>query len=177
MIQYYLIGAAAGGLAGYFILYKLIGCSTGSCPLTANPYIAAILGAVLGLLAAGIILSSAGAAGAGEAAGSGAAGYRRITAADAKSIMDSEPEAVIADVRTQAEYASGHIPGAVLIPNETIADTMPPQLPDLDATILVYCRSGNRSAQAAKKLIAMGYTDVYDFGGINGWPFEIVTGP
>ncbi len=80
------------------------------------------------------------------------------------------------DVRTEKEYAAGHIEGAILIPNETITDKRPEQLPDLDAEILIYCRSGRRSAEAAKKLIAMGYTRVYDFGGIIDWPYGIVTG-
>lgn len=70
---------------------------------------------------------------------------------------------------------TGHIPGAILIPNESIGDKKPELLPELDAEILVYCRSGNRSAQAAKKLISLGYTKAYDFGGIINWPYEIIT--
>jgi rhodanese-related sulfurtransferase len=101
--------------------------------------------------------------------------YRKISAADAKARMDSGDEIIILDVRTQEEFNEGHIPGAILIPNETILDEQPALLPDLDAEILIYCRSGNRSAQAANKLIAMGYTDVVDFGGIIDWPYEIVT--
>jgi len=89
--------------------------------------------------------------------------------------MDSGDEIIILDVRTQEEYDAGHIAGAILIPNETIIDTKPDLLPDLDAEILVYCRSGNRSAQSAKKLLAIGYTNVYDFGGIIDWPYEVVT--
>ena len=101
--------------------------------------------------------------------------YQKITAEQAKARMDSGDEIVILDVRTQDEFNAGHIAGAILIPNETILDEQPALLPDLDAEILVYCRSGNRSAQAAKKLIAMGYTNVYDFGGIIDWPYEVVT--
>ena len=101
--------------------------------------------------------------------------YRKISAADAKARIDSGDEIIIVDVRTQEEFNEGHIPGAILIPNETILDEQPALLPDLDAEILIYCRSGNRSAQAANKLIAMGYTDVVDFGGIIDWPYEIVT--
>ena len=100
--------------------------------------------------------------------------YRKISAADAKARMDSGDEIIILDVRTQDEFKSGHIKGAVLVPNETIIDKQPELLPDLDAEILVYCRSGNRSAQAAKKLIAIGYTNVVDFGGIIDWPYEVV---
>ena len=101
--------------------------------------------------------------------------YKKISAADAKARMDSGDEMIILDVRTKEEFDAGHIAGAILVPNETIIDEQPELLPDLDAEILVYCRSGNRSAQAAKKLIAMGYTNVADFGGIIDWPYEVVT--
>ena len=101
--------------------------------------------------------------------------YKKISAADAKARMDSGDTIIILDVRTQEEYDAGHIAGAILVPNETIADKQPALLPDLDAEILVYCRSGNRSAQAAKKLIAIGYTNVVDFGGIIDWPYDVVT--
>lgn len=101
--------------------------------------------------------------------------YKKISAADAKARMDSGDTIIILDVRTQEEYDAGHIPGAILVPNETIVDKQPELLPDLDAEILVYCRSGNRSAQAAKKLIAIGYTNVVDFGGIIDWPYDVVT--
>mgnify|MGYP000892615739 CR=1 FL=1 len=97
--------------------------------------------------------------------------YVTISAAQAKERMEENPNAVILDVRTQTEYDAGHIEGAVLLPNENIGDAKPSELPDLDAEILVYCRSGNRSAQAAKKLAALGYTNVYDFGGIIDWTY------
>ena len=98
------------------------------------------------------------------------------TAEEAKSRMDSGDPIVVLDVRTQEEYDQKHIDGAVLLPNEQIADTRPDALPELDAEILVYCRSGNRSRQAADNLVAMGYTAVYDFGGINSWPYDTVSG-
>ena len=101
--------------------------------------------------------------------------YRKISAADAKARMDSGDTIVVLDVRTQEEYDAGHIAGAMLLPNETIVDAQPAELPDLNAEILVYCRSGNRSAQAANKLLALGYTNVVDFGGIIDWPYEVVT--
>lgn len=101
--------------------------------------------------------------------------YKKISAADAKARIDSGDAIVILDVRTQEEYDAGHIAGAILIPNETITTEQPKLLPDLDAEILVYCRSGNRSAQAANKLLAIGYTNVVDFGGIIDWPYEVVT--
>ena len=102
--------------------------------------------------------------------------YHKITAMEAKERMDSGDDIIILDVRTQDEYEESHIPGAILIPNETIGTEMPDQLPDAGQEILVYCRSGNRSAQAAKKLVEAGYTKIYDFGGIMDWPYETVSG-
>lgn len=103
--------------------------------------------------------------------------YHKITAEQAKERLDSGDKLILLDVRTQEEFDAGHISGAILLPNETITDTEQPDiLPDLNAEILIYCRSGNRSAQAANKLVAQGYTNVYDFGGIIDWPYETVTG-
>ncbi|WP_246345943.1 rhodanese-like domain-containing protein [Sedimentibacter hydroxybenzoicus] len=99
--------------------------------------------------------------------------YKKISAEEAKSIIDSE-DVIILDVRTQEEYDSGHIKNAILLPVTEIASKTGEFVPYKDAKILVYCRSGNRSATAAKDLIKMGYTDVYDFGGINDWPYGIV---
>ena len=99
-----------------------------------------------------------------------------LTAEEAKARMDSGDPVTVVDVRTATEYADGHIEGALLLPNEEIGTTPPSLLPDKDAEILLYCRSGNRTQQAAKKLTAMGYTNVYDFGGIIDWPYETVTG-
>ena len=100
--------------------------------------------------------------------------YRQITADEAAQLMQEETGFVLLDVRTQEEYASGHIPGAICIPNETIGSEEIPELPDKDQLILVYCRSGNRSKQASQKLAEQGYTNVVEFGGINGWTGEIV---
>ena len=100
-------------------------------------------------------------------------GYQQISQTEARRIMDEEEGFIIVDVRRQDEYDAGHIPGAVLIPNESIDKTPPEELPDLDQTILVYCRSGNRSKQASQKLADMGYTDIREFGGIYTWPGEI----
>lgn len=102
--------------------------------------------------------------------------YRTLTAQEAKARMDSGDSIVVLDVRTEAEFEEKHIEGAVLIPNETIISEPPAELPDKDAEILIYCRSGNRSRQAAEKLIGMGYSNVYDFGGINSWPYDTVSG-
>lgn len=103
--------------------------------------------------------------------------FETISVEEAKAMMDSGDALTIVDVRTREEYETGHIPGALLIPNETISDQQPELLPDQSAVILVYCRSGNRSRQASQKLADMGYTEVYDFGGIIDWPYETVTGP
>ena len=92
-------------------------------------------------------------------------------------MMERDDGHVIVDVRRQDEYESGHIPGAILIPNETILDEPPEALPDKDQVILIYCRSGNRSKQASEKLAAMGYANIYEFGGIMTWPGETVAGP
>ena len=89
-------------------------------------------------------------------------------------MMQSESSYVIVDVRRADEFASGHIPGAINIPNESIDKTQPAELPDLDQLIMVYCRSGRRSKQAAQKLADMGYTNIVEFGGINTWPGEVV---
>ncbi len=102
--------------------------------------------------------------------------YRTISPAGAKVLLDHGKELVLVDVRTAKEYAEKHIPGAILIPNEEIGNSRPQELPNPDATIIIYCRSGNRSKTASEKLIAMGYTDVRDLGGINDWSYATVTG-
>ena len=94
---------------------------------------------------------------------------------EAVGMMEKEEDYIILDVRTEQEFAAGHIPGAILVPNETIGTKEIPQLPDKDQLIMVYCRSGNRSKQASFKLVQLGYTNIVEFGGINSWPGEIVT--
>lgn len=103
------------------------------------------------------------------------AAYKKISADQARAMMDNGDSYVLLDVRTQKELEERHIQGAVLIPYVEIQERAPSELPDRDALILVYCRSGRRSAIAAKDLGRMGYTRVYDFGGINDWPYDIVT--
>lgn len=100
--------------------------------------------------------------------------YQKITAEEAKAKMDSGDAFILVDVRTEDEFNAEHLEGALLIPNETITTEQPTLLPDKNATILIYCRSGNRSQQAADKLIQMGYTQVFDFGGIIDWPYDTV---
>lgn len=100
--------------------------------------------------------------------------YHQISQDEAKSMMESDDSLVIVDVRRQDEYDEGHIPGAICIPNESIEDERPAELPDLNQVILVYCRSGRRSKEASQKLFDMGYTNVYEFGGIIDWTGEVV---
>ena len=102
--------------------------------------------------------------------------YRQIDMDEAITMMEEGSGYIILDVRTPEEYADRHIPGAINIPNETIGSAQIPELPDKDQLILVYCRSGNRSKQASEKLVALGYTNIVEFGGINDWPGETVTG-
>lgn len=101
--------------------------------------------------------------------------YHKITPEEAKAMMD-KGGVVIVDVRTEGEYQEKHIKNAVLVPNESISSQKPELLPDVQATLLVYCRSGRRSADASQKLLALGYQNVYDFGGISAWPYETEAG-
>ena len=101
--------------------------------------------------------------------------YIQIDQETAKEMMGRDDGHIVIDVRRQDEFDSGHIPGAVCIPNESIGTTPPLQLSDLDQVILVYCRSGRRSKEAAQKLADLGYRNVYEFGGIIDWSGEIVT--
>ena len=111
----------------------------------------------------------------GCAAKSEKASYRQVSTDEAINIMKEEKDYIILDVRTPEEFKSKHIPGAINIPNETIGTEEVPELPDKEQLILIYCRSGNRSKQAAEKLAAQGYTNIVEFGGINDWTGETVT--
>ena len=99
--------------------------------------------------------------------------YVNITAEEAKQIMDSEEGYIILDVRTQEEYDQGHIPGAIVISHEEIAEKAEEVLTEKDQLILVYCRSGRRSKIAAEALVELGYTNIKEFGGIIDWPYEV----
>ena len=101
--------------------------------------------------------------------------YTQISQETAKQMMAADDGHAIVDVRRQDEYDAGHIPGAILVPNESIGSEAPEALPDPDQILLIYCRSGNRSRQAAQKLADIGYRNVYEFGGIIDWTGEIVT--
>ena len=100
--------------------------------------------------------------------------YEQITPQQAKEIMDTEQEYIIIDARTEEEFAEGHIENAILTPEYEIKDRAEKELPDKDALILVYCRSGRRSKIASEELVKLGYTNVKEFGGIIHWPYEIV---
>lgn len=100
-------------------------------------------------------------------------GYKQVDAKKAKILMDSGTDYVILDVRTDDEYAEGHIPNSILIPDYEISERAVRELPDKDQLILVYCRSGNRSKTASAILVELGYTNVVEFGGIRSWPYDI----
>ena len=100
--------------------------------------------------------------------------YTQISMEEAVAMMATEENYIILDVRTAEEFAEKHIPNAINIPNETIGNEELAELPDKNQLILVYCRSGNRSKQASEKLVALGYTNIYEFGGINDWTGEVV---
>ena len=98
--------------------------------------------------------------------------YQQISQEEAKEMMDTQ-DVIILDVREQDEYDSGHIPGTILLPVGTIdEETAAEVIPEKDSTVLVYCRSGNRSKTASSALAELGYTNIYEFGGINTWPYE-----
>jgi len=101
--------------------------------------------------------------------------YIKLTPEEAKEMIDNE-DVIILDVRTEEEFRQGHIEGAILIPDYDLDKLAGEKLPDKDATILIYCRSGNRSKLASHFLIGMGYQNVYDFGGILDWRYGEVQG-
>ena len=101
--------------------------------------------------------------------------YRQITMDEAVTMMAQETDYIILDVRRPDEFAAGHIPKAINVANETIGTDEIPELPDKDQRIMVYCRSGRRSKEAAEKLVKLGYTNIVEFGGILDWKGEIET--
>lgn len=102
--------------------------------------------------------------------------YRQITMDEAVNMMAQETGYIILDVRRPDEFAAGHIPGAINVPNESIGTAEIPELPNKDQLIMVYCRSGRRSKEASEKLVKLGYTSIVEFGGILDWKGETVTG-
>lgn len=100
--------------------------------------------------------------------------YRFISFREAHELLEKEPDAHFFDVREEEEYEAGHAAGAELFPLGTIdEESAAERIPDFDTPVLLYCRSGARSFQAALKLVSLGYTRVYDLGGLNGWPYGI----
>ncbi len=125
---------------------------------------------IIATLALALLLTGCGSA----AQGGENSAYEQITAEEAKTMMDEQEEAVLLDVREQDEYGSGHIPGALLLPVDTIDEKSAAEaIPDKDTVVLVYCRSGNRSKTASQTLADLGYTQVYEFGGIQDWPYDV----
>ena len=121
-----------------------------------------------------VLLISLSLFGLASCGGKTAPSYEQITAKEAKEIMDTEADYFLIDARTEEEFSSGHIKGAILIPEYEIAARAEKELPDKNALILVYCRSGRRSKIASEELVKLGYTNVKEFGGIIDWPYEIV---
>ena len=102
--------------------------------------------------------------------------YTQISMEEAIAMMEESTDYILLDVRTHEEFSELHIPGAICVPNEEIGTDEIPELPNKEQLILVYCRSGNRSKQASEKLAKLGYSNVYEFGGIIDWPGETVSG-
>ena len=124
-------------------------------------------GFVLLAVATALLLTGCGAS--EKPAGS----YRQVSQSDAAAMMERETDYILLDVRTQEEYAQGHIPGAIVVPDTEIEARAEEVLPDKDQLILVYCRSGRRSKNAAQILVELGYTNIKEFGGIIDWPYEV----
>lgn len=101
--------------------------------------------------------------------------YIKITPEEAKEMMETM-DVIVVDVRTEEEFIQGHIEGAVLIPDYDLDKLAAEMLPDKEATILLYCRTGNRSQLSSHLLIGMGYQNVHDFGGILDWRYGEVQG-
>lgn len=109
----------------------------------------------------------------GCAKGSAEKTYQQISQEEARERMN-QPGVIVLDVREQEEFDAGHIPGALLLPVGTITEaTAAAVIPETDSVVLVYCRSGNRSKKASQALVDLGYSEVYEFGGINTWPYEV----
>jgi rhodanese-related sulfurtransferase len=96
-----------------------------------------------------------------------------INAEKAKEMMENLEEFVLLDARSEEEFSEGHIPGAIVIPHEEVSERAESEIPEKDVPVFVYCRSGRRSKIAAEALVSLGYSEVYEFGGIIDWPYEI----
>ena len=99
-------------------------------------------------------------------------GYQKMKPAEAKAVLEQDKNAILLDVRTREEYQEKHIKGSMLIPLDVLEKEVVKMIPDKNKTVIIYCRSGNRSKTAANLLLSIGYKEVYDLGGINSWPYE-----
>ena len=126
------------------------------------------------VLAAALLTGCAAPANSGQSA-TDATAPRNVSGTEALQMMQDETDYVVVDVRSESEYLSGHVPGAINIPVDALTSE-PAELPNKDQLIMVYCRSGARAKTAVSALANMGYTNVVNFGGIMSWPGELETG-
>ena len=125
---------------------------------------------IVSIVAAMVFLLALSGCGAAENEGSV---YMNINAEKAKEMMDGLEKFVLLDARSEEEFSEGHIPGAIVIPHDEISERAENEIPEKDVPVFVYCRSGRRSKIAAEALVSLGYSEVYEFGGIIDWPYEI----
>lgn len=133
-------------------------------------YIKMIKRRLLSVIAALVFLLALSGCGAAENEGSV---YMNINAEKAKEMMENLEKFVLLDARSEEEFSEGHISGAIVIPHEEVSERAEAEIPEKDVPVFVYCRSGRRSKIAAEALVALGYSEVYEFGGIIDWPYEI----
>lgn len=159
-----ILGTVAGAIAGY-VYYRLVGCVTGTCPLTSNPYISTLYGAVMGMLLTGTPWT-------GGLTGGRPAGFQRLDVAQAVQLA-KQPGTFILDVRTPEEYAEGRLAGSVLLPVTDLSLRRGDLPKDKKTPVLVYCAVGPRSEAAGRFLTEQGYTAVHELrGGITAWQAE-----
>jgi len=128
---------------------------------------------IVSIIAALVFLLAVSGCASEEASGGKEESYMRINAEKAKEMMENLEEFVLLDARTEEEFSEGHIPGAIVIPHDEIFERAEAEIPEKDVPVFVYCRSGNRSKTASKALFDLGYSEIYEFGGIIDWPYEI----
>ena len=132
-----------------------------------------VAAALIGTLAFGAAIALTGCGADNEPTGE-VTTVNTITAEQGKAMLDEDSTIILVDVRTTEEFQEEHIPGAILVPIDELETLAPEMMPDKEATYIVYCRSGNRSATAAQQLVDWGYKNIYDMGGIIDWPYETV---
>ncbi|MEK7233258.1 MAG: DUF6132 family protein [Elusimicrobiota bacterium] len=155
-----ILGVVGGGVLGY-LWYRAVGCSTGTCPLTSNPYVSTLYGAVLGILMTSATLS-----------GGKPELFQRLAVTQAAELA-TQTGTLILDVRTPQEYTQGRLPNAVLLPIDELSHRQGELPKDKRTPVLVYCATGRRSQAAARFLTEQGYTAVQELkGGITAWQAE-----